>query len=416
MAGTVRHAKLESATSRARLRRGRQAHWRSLGSGSHLGYQRWPDDPEGRWMVRRRIDGSYQAQPLGPADDAREADGERVLSFDQAQAAAIAAVDAPKAKMARLTVRQAMEQYIEFKEAQGQPTRDLRLRSAAHILPPLGDKVVSELTTERLRRWLADLAASPAYRKGGRVLAPPTDDEAIRRRRATANRVLSSLKPALNFAFDEGHVTTSTAWGRKVKPFRAVWAARVRYLSVAEAQRLMNACDPPEFRTLVLGALQTGCRYGELTRLEVADFNPDVGTLTIRKSKTSKVRHVVLTDEGVAFFREITAGRSGTDIIFVQSGGRKWSTLYRNEMRDANRRANLSPPITFHGLRHSWASLSIMAGMPLVVVAQNLGHVDTTMCERFYGHLSKSFVADAVRAGAPRFGFKPSGTLGPVFS
>jgi integrase len=60
-------------------------------------------------------------------------------------------------------------------------------------------------------------------------------------------------------------------------------------------------------------------------------------------------------------------------------------------------------PISFHGLRHSYASLSIMAGAPLMVVAKNLGHVDTRMVEKHYGHMSPSYVADAMRAAAPNF-------------
>jgi hypothetical protein len=47
-----------------------------------------------------------------------------------------------------------------------------------------------------------------------------------------------------------------------------------------------------------------------------------------------------------------------------------------------------------------------MNGMPLMVVAKNLGHADTRMVEKHYGHLSPSYVAEAIRAGAPRFGFK----------
>jgi DNA-binding transcriptional regulator YhcF (GntR family) len=49
-------------------------------------------------------------------------------------------------------------------------------------------------------------------------------------------------------------------------------------------------------------------------------------------------------------------------------------------------------------------SLSIMAGMPLMVVARNLGHHDTRMVEKHYGHLTDSFVNEAIRANAPRFG------------
>jgi hypothetical protein len=47
-----------------------------------------------------------------------------------------------------------------------------------------------------------------------------------------------------------------------------------------------------------------------------------------------------------------------------------------------------------------------MNGVPLLIVAKNLGHSDTRMVERHYGHMSPSHIADAIRAGAPRFGFK----------
>jgi hypothetical protein len=49
-----------------------------------------------------------------------------------------------------------------------------------------------------------------------------------------------------------------------------------------------------------------------------------------------------------------------------------------------------------------------MAGMPLAVVATNLGHTDTRMVEKHYGHLVPSYVADAIRKHAPRFGKVPS--------
>jgi hypothetical protein len=45
-----------------------------------------------------------------------------------------------------------------------------------------------------------------------------------------------------------------------------------------------------------------------------------------------------------------------------------------------------------------------MAGAPPMVVARNLGHTTTRMVERHYGHLAPSYVADTIRATAPRFG------------
>lgn len=410
MAGTVQYTKLESPTARARLKRDG---WRAIVVGrAHLGYQRMPGAKQGRWILRQYVDGKYRVTPLGAADDATPANADAVLSFEQAEAKARAILDRPTAASGRLTVRQAMANYIAYKESQGQPTGDLRSRSAAHILPALGDKVVPELTAERLRTWLAALAAAPAQarpRAGQpQYKSEPTSADEIRRRRASANRVLTMLKAALNYAFDEGHVSNRDAWGRKVKPFREVEVARVRYLTVAEAKRLINAADP-EFRPLVRAALETGCRYGELTRLEVADFNPDAGTVAICKSKTGTPRHVILTDEGTAFFGQHCAGRSGHELMFVHADGRPWkSSEQARPMAEACARAKIDPPLGIHQLRHSWASLSVMNGVPLMVIAKNLGHVDTRMVEKHYGHLAPSFIADAIRAGAPKFGFEPN--------
>ena len=73
-------------------------------------------------------------------------------------------------------------------------------------------------------------------------------------------------------------------------------------------------------------------------------------------------------------------------------------------MAEACARAKIVPPANFHCLRHSYASHVVMAGAPLLVVAKNLGHADARMVERHYGHLSQSYVAEAIRATAPRFG------------
>jgi integrase len=164
----------------------------------------------------------------------------------------------------------------------------------------------------------------------------------------------------------------------------------------------------------VQAALETGCRYGELA-LEVVDFNTDAGTVTIRKSKTGKARHVVLTDEGAVFFRQHCAGRSGQELMFRHTDGSGWKRSGQGRvMGEAVTRAKIKPPITFHGLRHTWASLAVMGGVPLMVVAKNMGHVDTSMIEHNYGHLAPSFISDAIRAGAPKYGIKPDKKIVPL--
>jgi integrase len=178
-------------------------------------------------------------------------------------------------------------------------------------------------------------------------------------------------------------------------------------LEVAECKRLINSCADDDFRRLVQAALATGCRYGELCRLTVADFNADGGTIAIRQSKTGKARYVVLNDESIALFREWCAGRAGGALLLTHDDGQPWAKSHQDlRMRAATTRAGIEP-ISFHGLRHTWASLAVMAGMPLMVVAKNLGHTSTRMVEQHYGHLAPSYVADEIRRSAPKFGFRP---------
>jgi integrase len=191
-----------------------------------------------------------------------------------------------------------------------------------------------------------------------------------------------------------------------VRKYRGVASTRARYLTIEECRRFLDACDDI-FRPLARAALETGCRYGELARLprlQVGDFNKAAGTLLIRKSKTARARHVILTPEGVQFFSDATAGRSPSEIMFTKADGAAWNHGCQGfYVKQACERAGIKPAIHFHLLRHTWCSLSVMGGVLLTIIARNLGHTTTRMIESTYGHLAPSFVADAIRAGAPRF-------------
>lgn len=135
------------------------------------------------------------------------------------------------------------------------------------------------------------------------------------------------LKALLNHAWREGMVANDAAW-RRVTPYKGVEEARLRYLSQEECVRLVNACDP-DFRPLVQAALYTGCRYGELITLRVADFNADAGTLLIRQSKSRKARHVVLTEKGQEFFAVLASKGRADDYLLVRGDGMAWGKSHQ---------------------------------------------------------------------------------------
>lgn len=412
MARTVRDALLDSRTARSRLKARGKPYFRSLEPGLHLGYRK-PLSGPGKWVARHYVGNqNYQLETLAIADDYSDPDGVAVLSFHQAQTLArarmVGRAHAAAGKTGPFTVSDATEAYIDFLSANRKSAPLARYVADAFILPSLGKIEVSALTTDQLRAWHGKIAKTAA-----RIRTKPDekqrfktgegDPEQTRRRKSTANRILTILKGALNRAWRDGKTPSDTAW-RRVEPFESVDAARVRYLSMDEARRLINA-SAPDFRSLVRGALETGARYGELCALLVNDFNRDSGTVAVRQSKSGKPRHIVLTGEGAEFFLSITVGRRGDEFLFLKADNEAWIRSHQAEpMKAANKNAQITPPINFHGLRHTWASHAVMNGVPMLVVAKNLGHADTRMVEKHYGHLAPSYVADAIRAGAPRFG------------
>jgi integrase len=415
MARTVIDAKLVSRASREKLKARGKPYYRSLDTGLHLGYRKLRGTA-GRWVVRHYAGAqTYVVETIATADDLSDSNAVDVLSFSEAQTRVRAWRDERSRTTAGitgpLTVSAAMESYLGFLGAERKTASDAWHQYEAFIKGPLGNIEVSALTAKKIRTWREDLAkTAPRLRtkKGEdqRHAQLGRDADSKRRRKSSANRTLTLLKAALNRSFREGDVASDAEW-RRVEPFENVNAARIRYLNVAEAKRLINACEP-DFRLLIQAALETGCRYGELARLQVHDFSRDNGTLAVFISKTGKPRHVSLTKEGRDFFKQITVGRAGDELMLPRADGLPWGKSHQDKrIAEACKRAHISPAINFHGLRHTWATLSLMGGTPQLVVARNLGHADTRMVEKHYGHINQTYIAEQIDAGAPRFGFKP---------
>lgn len=460
---TTRSADMDSPTKRKSLEAGAY-HQEPLLAGGYLRYRCPALDRAGAWFAQaRNPDSGKLAQVrLASADDDRNrANGRDVMDYVQAREAAEAWVKAAAKKVQQelsgeviqegpYTVRDAWADYL--KDAQRRGVKGVKIMgqtAEAHILPALGDKEVRKLTRKQIEDWHGDLALAPRRSnrkpdqpKKAEDPKPPekpaefSQDEQ-RARRDTANRILTNLKSALNCAADRGKTGDSNLPWRLVKPFKGTTSQRVRFLTVNEQQMLVAACDP-EFRPLVMGALYTGARYGELCRVLARDFNATSRTLFIQwgKGKGEAVsRHVALSSEAVIWFKVFTEGRSPDELMWRRKDVERttraktladpdaWASydqvyameqaveIARARMKAADPKAKDSDfeDVTFHELRHTYASGLINAGCPLAYVAAQLGHKDTRMCERHYGHIARQALTASIEKLSPVLGlFTPN--------
>lgn len=407
-------------------------HQTSLARAFWLAYRRPKNGQAGTWLVRWQDKslGCDKQCRIGDADDYTDADGISILTYRQAQEKAedwfkeqirlhtLARLGA-EVHQGPYTVADAWADYIQEAERRGvKGTKIMGQVAKAQILPVLGSLQVAHLTTAKLKIWHADLANAP--RRTGRKTPedepkPLTEDQ-VRARKDTANRVLTNLKAALNHALRAGMVQEPAPW-RLVAPFQKTTSRRVRYLTLEEQRKLVAACAE-DFRPLVMAALYTGARYGELTKVRAKDFDPRGQTLFIQFGKSkgeADSRHVFLLPEAVAWFKERVKGKPQEDLMFKRDspertkredllGFEGWASYDQvHAMEKAVKQAGIAP-VTFHELRHTYATGLLNRGVPVSYVAEQLGHKGTRMCERHYGHLIKKDLQQSIMKNAPKLG------------
>ncbi len=410
MARLAREAKLETREARSKLNPSHEPYWRLIEPGFHLGYRKGKSKKAGTWITRYSIDGKYKKKSLGNADDFSDENAVDVFKYGTAQAKArIWATSLIKKSKGihegAFTVKDAVKEYMDWFEVHRKSVYQTQRVFDFHIIPMFGDKKVSELTTRQIRKWHDLLAKTPAQIRTGKS-SKETNYRKVndaRSRKATANRILTVLRSALNHAWREGFVESDLEW-RKVRPFRNVDKPKVHYLNEHECMRLVNACAP-DFRLMVQGALYTGSRYSELANMKCEDFNVHASIITIPDTKSGKTRHVPVTEQGKDFFKRQKAGRKGAELMFEREDGEQWRKSHQiRRIATASKIAKIDPPASFHVLRHTYGSALAMNAVPLQVIAEALGHSDTRITSKHYAHLMPSYVNDTIRANLPDFG------------
>lgn len=162
--------------------------------------------------------------------------------------------------------------------------------------------------------------------------------------------------------------------------------------------------------TLIFVALKTGARLGEILGLTPKDLyfnesyisidksydyqNIETGTFKSTKN-TASVRAVPIDKEtidilnGYMEWLRIAGVKTMDNTLFMQSDKRFYNSTLNYRLKKMLKNLSIQE-ISYHKLRHTQASLLISKGVPLQVIAKRLGHTDTNMIQRVYGHLLKT--------------------------
>jgi integrase len=290
-------------------------------------------------------------------------------------------------------VRDFTELYLDASRLQNKPSsvaaKEWTLRR--HIVPALGDLRLDQVTYAVIEDFKIALARKRARNWDKSDIAdPPTLSS------KSINNILTILRRMLVIARKRGLIAMvpEIDW-LKVPP------QEFDFLDFEEANRLLAAVDE-DWRTMVLVALRTGMRMGELIALRWQDVDLVAGKITVRQNavkgrigtpKSGKAREIALSNETISALKSHRHLRGPLVFCTIDGTMIKYTEL-RHPLWRACRKAGLRP-VQWHMLRHTFASHLVMRGVPLKAVQELLGHSTIQMTMR-YAHLAPEVTRDAV--------------------
>jgi excisionase family DNA binding protein len=197
--------------------------------------------------------------------------------------------------------------------------------------------------------------------------------------KSTVNRELALMKRMFNLAIDWGYAHENPV--RKIRFFSEKDNLKERILTKEEESRLLGLCKE-QLKPIVLVALNTGMRLGEILGLKWCQVDLRRGQIRVERTKSGSDRSVPANCVLQAVFVGLKAGNGHSDFVFGNSLTGKPLTTVKNSFTIACRKAEISG-LRFHDLRHTFASRLVEGGVDLITIKELLGHSSVTITERY---------------------------------
>jgi integrase len=342
------------------------------------------------WVTYMGVDGKQKFESTGSTLKA-DADlilAQRRLDVDQGKA------PISNRRGRNFTFSDLAEKYLPF--IASQKSAYTKGGFVSRFKKDFGEMKLSNFSLSLLEEWQSrKLSENRQERKAGNGELPPLKP-------ASVNRALACLKHMFTKALDWEMVSDDIFNKvRKVK-MSPENNRRLRYLSFEEITYLLNACDK-HLKPIVIFAINTGCRRGEILGLTWDRTDLTHGFIHLDDTKSGKRREVPINGDLRAVLEEKIKKR-GSPYVFVNpaaaidangklhNGGRYCDI--KKSFATACQKAGISD-FHFHDLRHTFASQLVMNGVDITTVSKLLGHANLTMTLR-YAHLAPNHLQKAV--------------------
>jgi integrase len=209
---------------------------------------------------------------------------------------------------------------------------------------------------------------------------------------ATVNRLLATLKHMFTKAVEWDMVSEDVL--KKIRKVKLTPEnnRRIRFLSKEESQTLID-CSISHLKPIVIMALNTGMRLGEILKLKWEQVDLRHGFILLDDTKNNERRQIPINSTLREVLEKLPIGLK-IEHVFTGDDGKPYNRV-KSSFATALKRANILD-FRFHDLRHTFASQLVMSGVDLATVKELLGHKSISMTMR-YAHLSPGHMVKAVQ-------------------
>ena len=321
-------------------------------------YQRKLKNGKTRWYMDYRDVNNKRIQRVAKKAQSKE---EALIELQEEVAKEFNKEYGKKRKREKITFRDFSKIYFErYGKKKRSWERSDKSYLRANLIPYFGHLLLSEIDSFLIENYISKRIEDGV-------------------KESTINRELACLRKMFNKAIDWEFVTENPI--SKVEFFSEKDNLKERILTEEEEDRLLDTSSE-HLQPILIVALNTGMRLGEILNLEWRQINLDAQKIRVEKTKSGKIRFIEINTFLLQEFLKLRSKSGNGQFVFPNPETRRPYRDIKKAFKGACKRTGING-LRFHDLRHTFATRLIEKGVDLITIKDLLGHSTVKITERY---------------------------------